>query len=65
MRESLPTADDDNYNFLLYDFAMLHDINSLRERYRGIMEGRSRKTDNDLLRELGYSEEDIAMNIAE
>ena len=60
------TADDDNYNFMLYDFAMTHDIDSLRRGYQKLIEEQgSRQVDNELLRELGYSEEDIAKNMAE
>lgn len=67
MRESnQQTADDENYNFMLYDFAMTHDIDSLRRGYQKLIEEQGkRQIDNELLRELGYSEEDIAKNITE
>ncbi len=66
MRESAhQTADDENYNFMLYDFAMTHDIDSLRRGYQKFMEEQGKRIDNDLLRELGYSEEDIARNMTE
>lgn len=66
MRESnQQTADDENYNFMLYDFVMTHDIDSLRRGYQKSMEEQSKRIDNELLRELGYSEEDIAKNTTE
>ncbi len=50
---------------MLYDFVMTHDIDGMRLGYQKSMEAQGKKIDNDLLRELGYSEEDIAKNMME
>lgn len=54
--------EDEDLDFLLYDFAMNYSIDSLRTGYNKWMENENSKVDDDLLRELGYSEEDILMN---
>ncbi len=66
MKESIPeTSDDEFYNFMLYDFVMNYSLENMRQGYGDILEKRNNKIDNELLRKLGYSEEDIAKNTVE
>ena len=58
----LNNTDDENYNFLLYDFAMNYSLDSLRTGYQEWKKKEQAQIDDDLLRELGYSEEDILLN---
>lgn len=57
-----PDIDDENYDFLVYDFAMNYSMDSLRQGYFKWKEKEDSKVDDDLLRELGYSEDDILLN---
>lgn len=54
--------EDEHLDFLLYDFAMNYSIDSLRIGYMKWKEKENSEVDDDLLRELGYSEEDILRN---
>lgn len=56
--------DDEDLEFLLYDFAMNYSIDSLRKGYFDWKKKIESEVDDDLLRELGYSEDDILMNHA-
>ena len=51
---------DDEWLAINYEFAMNYSIESLRKGYAEFMEERKKKTSNELLRELGYTEDDIA-----
>lgn len=66
MKESIPeTSDDEFYNFMLYDFVMNYSLETMRQGYVDTLEKKNNKIDNELLRKLGYSEEDIAKNTVE
>ena len=54
--------DDEDLEFLLYDFAMNYSIDSLRKGYFDWKKKNESEVDDDLLRELGYSEDDILKN---
>lgn len=59
MKELNPSEEDcDELNYLLYDFAMNYSLESLQMGYTKELSN-ANKVDEDILRKLGYTEEDI------
>lgn len=51
---------DDDWNFIVCEFALNYSLDSIRYSYQKNKEKELNKVDADKLRELGYSEEMIA-----
>lgn len=51
---------DDDWNFIVCEFALNYSIDSIRWSYNKYKEESKKKVDADKLRELGYSEDVIA-----
>ena len=51
---------DTDWAYIIYEFAMNYSIESLRSGYQAQKEKEKQSVDNDLLRQLGYSEDSIS-----
>ena len=53
---------DDLWSYIVYEFCMNYSIEGFRKSYANYMKKQESEVSDDLLRALGYSEEDIAKN---
>lgn len=50
---------DDDWNWIIHEFNMNYTDESIRNGYQEEKKKEAQKVDNDLMRELGYTDEDI------
>ena len=50
---------DKDWEYIMFEYAMNFSLGSIREGYRQCKQKKAQEVDDNTLRELGYSEEDI------
>lgn len=53
---------DDLWSYIVYEFCMNYSIEGFRKSYENYLKQKESAVSDDLLRSLGYSEEDILKN---
>lgn len=57
-----PELMDDDYNYIIFEFQMNYTADSIRAGYYKIKKDKENKASDELLHQLGYSDQDILNN---